>query len=128
MSEPEKVCSLSGAPMAKAGNMSKRNETTILVSVILVTAVILSFSGQEPAWKGSINTERGIMVIRNPKTPLYDGKILTLVKDLTVGGPAVSGESVIASARTMAVDDAENIYVLDEKTSPSRCSTRAERS
>jgi hypothetical protein len=59
--------------------------------------------------------ERGIMVIRNPKTPLYDGKILTLVKDLTVGGPAVSGESVIASARTMAVDDAENIYVLDEK-------------
>ena len=95
--------------------MSKRNETAILAAVMLVTAVILSFSGQEPTWKGSINTEGRIMVIRNPKTPLYDGKILTLVKDLTVGGPAVSGDSVIASARTMAVDDAENIYVLDEK-------------
>jgi hypothetical protein len=95
--------------------MSKRVETGILAAGILVAALILGFSEQAPTWKGSISTEDGITVVRNPKTPLYEGKILSLAIELSFGGAAAAGDSLIASARTLAVDDDENIYILDEK-------------
>jgi hypothetical protein len=95
--------------------MSERRKKAIMTAWIFIAITLLGISGQAPAWKGSIDTENGITVVRNPKTPLDDGKIPTLIKELGFGGAGASGDSVIASAKTLAVDDGENIYVLDEK-------------
>jgi len=76
---------------------------------------VFGLSQQVPAWKGSIGQENGITIVRNPKEPLYEGKILSLNKELSIGSAAASENAVIASARSLAVDEAENIYVLDEK-------------
>jgi hypothetical protein len=81
----------------------------------IVVVMTIGFSEPDQAWKGSISQENGITVVRNPKEPLYEGKILSLNKELAIGGAGASENTVIASARSLAVDDAENIYVLDEK-------------
>lgn len=88
---------------------------SIIAGCFVVAAMILAFSEQGPTGKGSIGQENGITIVRNPKEPLYDGKILSLNKELSIGSAAASENAVIASARSLAVDDAENIYVLDEK-------------
>lgn len=88
---------------------------SIIAGSFIVAAMALGFSEQGPTWKGSISQENGITVVRNPKEPLYEGKILSLNKELVIGSSGASENAVIASARTLAVDDAENIYVLDEK-------------
>jgi hypothetical protein len=82
---------------------------------LLVAALVLGFSAQGIPWKGSVSQENGVMVVRNPKEPLYDGKVITLNRELAIGGAAAAENAVIASARSLAVDEAENIYVLDEK-------------
>jgi hypothetical protein len=95
--------------------MRKWKPKLIIAGGFLVAAMVLGFSEQGPTWKGSIGRENGITVIRNPREPLYEGKILSLNKELAIGGAGASENVVIASARSLAVDDAENIYVLDEK-------------
>lgn len=95
--------------------MRNWESTSIIVGGFIVAAMILGFSVQGTPWKGSVSQENGITVVRNPKEPLYEGKILSLKKELAIGGAGASENAVIASARSLAVDETENTYVLDEK-------------
>jgi hypothetical protein len=89
----------------------------IFVGGLVITVLSQGFSKQNPQWKGTIIQENGISIIKNPKEPLYHEKIVSLKKDLTIGGAKAQGDAVLASARSLAVDDRENIYILDAKDS-----------
>jgi len=67
---------------------------------------------QKPQWKGEIEYENGIKVIKNPLEPLY-GKIeFELEEDLRIGSEN-DDNYMFYRIRGMAVDSEENIFVAD---------------
>ena len=59
-----------------------------IVSVVLFLTVfilIISSGGQKAEWKGKIETEDGVKVIKNPPEPLYGEIDFELEEDLVLG-------------------------------------------
>jgi len=92
-----------------------KNKIPVFSFVLFLSVFILliSYGEQKPRWKGTIEKENGVTVIKNPKEPLYSGDILSLEEELTIGEE--EKEPVFEAIRTIRVDDDGNIYVLDYK-------------
>jgi hypothetical protein len=75
-----------------------------------------SKENQKPEWKGKIETENGVKVIKNPKAPLYPAGIFRLEEELSLG--KADGEEAYLFSRIngLDVDDNGNIYVLDYRS------------
>jgi hypothetical protein len=80
--------------------------------VIFILCSAFQFA-QAPVWKGKIVKDNGIVIVQNPREPLYQGAILTLKEDFILGGAKAQGEAVFSTTRGMAVDDGGDIYVGD---------------
>ncbi len=74
--------------------------------------MLTSFSGQKAEWQGTIETEDGIKVIKNPAEPLYGEIKLELEEDLSIGNEE-DENYLFYRARDIQVDTEGNIYVLD---------------
>jgi hypothetical protein len=51
----------------------------------LIAFLVFSFfccSSQKTEWKGTIEEMDGVTVIKNPKEPMYGGKVLTYLRQL----------------------------------------------
>jgi len=70
---------------------------------------------QKFTWRGTISEEGEITIVNNPKEPLYKDNIISLKEELAIGGAEAQGNNALVVVRSLAVDDAENIYLLDEK-------------
>lgn len=69
---------------------------------------------QQSGWKGSIKQEGKVVVVRNPREPIYQGRdVLSLKEELTIGGgePPTGFSNLI----DVAVDSEGHIYTLDQK-------------
>lgn len=66
-------------------------------------------------WKGTMAKEGGVTVVRNPREPVYKTPVLELREDLSLGGANAQGDYAFEDIRTLVVDDAGNIFVLDSK-------------
>jgi len=69
-------------------------------------------ASQKAEWKGTVETEKGIKVIKNPREPLYGEIKLDLKEDLSIGKED-DKNSMFYRVRGIAVDDQENIYIAD---------------
>lgn len=67
---------------------------------------------QRPEWKGKIDTENGVKVIKNPREPLYGEIILDLEEELAIGNEN-DENSTFYQGLSIAIDKDENIFVLD---------------
>lgn len=86
----------------------------LLVPLLLVT---LSCTQVETEWKGTIEEEDGVTVVKNPKEPIYGEGAFNLEEELSIGETEGQEEYMLSSPRSTAVDDEGNIYVLDLKES-----------
>jgi hypothetical protein len=96
------------------GSMPKIRFITAFTGLIFVISVKFVFAGQTQ-WKGSITKEGDVTIVKNPKEPMFKRDILTLKEDFVLGGSQAQGESVFASAWSIAVDGMGNIYVGDRR-------------
>ena len=84
-------------------------------SIILFLAVLImlvSSGTQRAKWKGKIETENGIKVIKNPRGPLYGEIDFELKEDLSIGNDEDKNYQFYRVTE-IALDTQENIYVLD---------------
>jgi len=90
--------------------------TKFISFLILVSALIvsLSFSQQKTEWKGKIEYQNGIEVIKNPKKPMYGEDIFSMDEDLSIGVAEGKKEYVFFHLSYLAVDNQENIYAMDQ--------------
>lgn len=88
----------------------------VVVVIILLINIPLS-AKQKPQWKGTITKEGDVMVIKNPKEPIYKKPILSLKEDFMIGGAQAKGEYALALPRSLAVDKAGDLFILDDKES-----------
>jgi len=86
----------------------------IQLSILLAAAV--AFSDQKPQWKGKIETENGVKVIKNPKEPLYGEIVFDLEEELSIGNEN-DENSTFYLGLDIAVDKDDNIFVLDSGNS-----------
>lgn len=94
-----------------------RRGTRFGVVGILIITVVASFVCTQPRWKGTITNEGSVIVVRNPKDPLYQTPVLELKEDLAIGGEGAQGEYAMGDLRDVVVDDNGTIYVLDWQNS-----------
>lgn len=68
---------------------------------------------QKPAWKGKVETENGVKVIKNPKSALYPASIFRLEEELSLGKAEGEEAYLFSRINGLDVDDDGNLYVLD---------------
>jgi hypothetical protein len=90
----------------------------LLLIVLLAAILLLAACGREKGgWKGTTRQENGLTIISNPKEPMYSEQVLTLEKELTIGGAEAKGEGAFSSLQALAVDKDGNMFVLSYKDS-----------
>lgn len=67
---------------------------------------------QKPEWKGKVEVENGVKVIKNPREPLYGYLKLKLKEDLSIGRED-DNNYAFNRVRGVAVDSQGNIYAVD---------------
>jgi len=85
--------------------------------VVLGAVIILAgsaFSQKPSAWKGRIENEGGIVVVKNPRKPAYGPGAFSLIEELALGGETAEGY-VFASIGSIAVGGDGTIFALDNK-------------
>jgi len=93
------------------------NRTRQILSLILTLLVFTSCTkendNQKTVWKGKIEYEKGIKVIKNPQEPLYGIIKLKLEEDLSIGGTGDNEQFTFYKNVPFAIDEKENIYIGD---------------
>lgn len=90
-----------------------------LLALLLISVFMVSGCEQKTAkWKGMVRQENGVIIISNPREPMYSGQVLTLEKELAIGGEEAKDEdafSSIESSSSVDVDDEGNIFILSPR-------------
>lgn len=68
---------------------------------------------QKLQWKGKIEDENGVKVIRNPQEPIYGQDIFSLEDELSIGKAKGREEYIFYRPIDIEADSEGNIYVLD---------------
>ncbi len=68
---------------------------------------------QKARWKGKIEEDMGIEVVKNPDEPMFDENVIHFEEDLFLGATGVREETQFSRISGIAVDREEKIYVLD---------------
>ncbi|MFC2160733.1 6-bladed beta-propeller [Acidobacteriota bacterium] len=85
------------------------------VLLFFALIVTLSCSQKETEWKGTIEEKDGVIIVKNPKEPMYREDILNLEEDLTIKGISENQELIFAEVSSIAVDSCEEIFICDSK-------------
>jgi len=84
---------------------------------LLVLAILVSGNQQKQKWKGKVEKEEGILVVKNPKQPMYGEDVFSLEEELSIGGKEGKEDDMFSQIQHIAVSGNEKIYVLDYKES-----------
>ncbi len=91
-----------------------RKLATILVIIVGFGAgLLLAAQAKKSAWKGTVATEDGVKVVKNPSEPLYGEFVFDLKEDLRLGGDPEKEASYFPKGAMLSVDGAGNLYVTD---------------
>ncbi len=84
----------------------------LVIFLVLCSIIISKEQRQKTGWKGKIEVEEGVKVIKNPGEPLYGEITFELEEDLSIGNED-DENYMFYDLVTLAVDSEENIFVLD---------------
>jgi len=92
-----------------------RRTAAILTCALCFVVVGTFVAGQsgKTAWKGSVTTEDGVKVVRNPSDPLYGEFVFDLKEDLRLGGAPAREASYFPQGAELTVDADGDLYVVD---------------
>jgi len=93
--------------------MKKRDITVSILIFLFVTVVHISCEQQKAEWQGTIEEVNGVTVVKNPKEPMYAEDVFALEEKLSIGDVEGKEEQMFKNIFDIAVDENENIYILD---------------
>jgi len=91
-----------------------RNRIQIISVGLFISALLMFVSCQKQKlkWRGAIEEENGVVVVKNPKEPMYREDVFNMVEELSIGETEGKQEYILYRI-LMDVDEYENIYILD---------------
>lgn len=87
----------------------------ICIAFTATITLALAQGSQTPKWMGTITKDGYVVVVKNPKEPLYDKPVLSLQQDYSIGGAQARGEYALSLPTSIAVDEKGYLYILDFK-------------
>ncbi|UCC40741.1 MAG: 6-bladed beta-propeller [Candidatus Aminicenantes bacterium] len=87
----------------------------ILAVLFIVFIMTISFREKKTAWKGTVEEEYGVEVVKNPKKPTHDDAVFSLKEDLAIGEKERKVKNMFYLLTDMDADSNGNIYVLDSE-------------
>jgi hypothetical protein len=95
---------------------NKKAFSFLLTICFLVSLVFLGAKqNQKRQWKGKIDVEGEVKIIKNPKEPWLSEDVFELKDELTIGEAEGQKGYMFSRISGIAVDNEERIYVLDYK-------------
>jgi len=91
--------------------MKNKTKPVSIVLFLSAFSMVISFGGQKPQWKGKIEYEDGIKVIKNPRDPLYGEIEFDLEEDLSIGNEEDENYMFYRGVG-IEVDSDGNIFIL----------------
>ena len=97
----------------------RRNKIKVvsIVLFLLVITIFVSCHKEKSGWKGTIEEKDGVIVVKNPKDPLYGPEVLRLDEELSLGVINGPENQMFSGISDIDVDKHGNIYILDHDES-----------
>lgn len=92
---------------------NRKYNTKKLLMLICIFPLFLCCSSQKTEWQGTIEEVDGLSIVKNPLEPMYGEEVFNLEEELSIGESEGQEEYILSIINSLAVDDEENIYVLD---------------
>jgi len=92
--------------------MKTRTISLLVIFLIFCYLIMSKEQGEKSEWKGKIEIENGVKIIKNPEEPLYDEITFELEEDLSIGNED-DENYIFYGVVSLVVDSEENIFVLD---------------
>jgi len=86
---------------------------TRFVFLLGVAGAMLAGQAGKPAWKGTVTTEDGVRVVKNPAESLYGEFSFDLKEDLRLGGDPMKEASYFPKSAVLTVNNAGDLLVTD---------------
>lgn len=80
---------------------------------LFLVIIFFCCNSKKTEWQGTIEEVDGVTVVKNPKEPMYGEDVFSLEEELSIGESEGQEEYILSIINSVAVDDEENIYVLD---------------
>jgi hypothetical protein len=102
----------------KGGTMSIRSKIGITIILSLGIVVLIGWTSvinqrPQPSWKGTIVTENGVKVVKNPAEPFYGELVLQLEENLSLGGNVNDDNYYFPGGASIAIDQQGNLFIRD---------------
>jgi len=95
--------------------MKSKIKVVSIALFLLALMMLVSCQKQKAEWKGTIEEENGVTVVKNPKEPMYGEDVFSLEEELSIGVKEGRVEYMFSGLTEIAVDEDERIYVLDSR-------------
>ena len=87
---------------------------SISIALFIIFLIVdISCTQNEAEWKGTIEEEDGVTIVKNPKEPMFQGSIFKLEEDLSIGQIEGKEEYMFEFLWEILVDEKENIYAIN---------------
>ncbi len=93
--------------------MKLRIKLLIVISLVFIFLSVYAIKNQNSQWKGTIEEEDGVKIIKNPNEPLYGEITFDLEEDLSIGNEEDENYMFYEEVK-MGVDKDGNIFALDQ--------------
>lgn len=93
--------------------MEKRIRLISITLFLSLSIILISCGKQKSGWKGTMEKENGVTIVKNPKEPIHKEDVFILEEELSIGSGNEGEEYSFFRIGNIAVDDRESIYVAD---------------
>ncbi len=87
----------------------------LLAILISIDPPLTHSQAAEPPWKGSIRTENGVEIVKNPSTPIYRDARLDLQEEFIIRDSERTGHYLFVRPESLLLDANRNLYVCDAR-------------
>jgi hypothetical protein len=94
-----------------------RSKSVIITLLIFLVSTLsyVACGRKKLEWKGTITEKDGVVIVKNPKEPLYENAEFNIVQDLKIGQPVGKPEYMFSQITSLEVDARGNIYAAESK-------------
>lgn len=92
------------------------NSKTTVFSIFLCFSILVLYAScgpPEEKWGGTIEEVDAVIVVKNPKEPIHGENAFSINEELSIGEAEGEKEYMFSDIYMVAVNEAEDIYVLD---------------
>lgn len=91
----------------------KKRKVKWLYLIICLVAIPSYQKFEEGKWKGAIEEMDGIMVVKNPREPMYQSEVVAFEEELSIGESEGPEESLVSNITSFTVDEEGKVIILD---------------